>query len=176
MWKKIFLGLLAAAALLVVVVVAVGYLLPEEHVASVTAEIGRPPEEVWAVLTDFAAHPAWREDLKQVERLPERAGLAVWREESGFGPLAYEVDELEPPRRFVTRIADPDLPFSGTWTYEIVPAGGGCRVTITERGRIPNPLFRFVSRFVMGHTATMEQYLGFLERHFGEDGTVQPAG
>jgi hypothetical protein len=30
---------------------------------------------------------------------------------------------------------------------------------ITEDGEVYNPVFRFVSRFVMGHTATMDKYL-----------------
>ncbi len=32
-------------------------------------------------------------------------------------------------------------------------------VTITERGSVYNPIFRFMSRFIFGHTATVEAYL-----------------
>jgi hypothetical protein len=41
------------------------------------------------------------------------------------------------------------------------------RVTITERGWVSNPLFRFVSRFIMGQTSSMETYLRSLGKHFG---------
>jgi hypothetical protein len=43
---------------------------------------------------------------------------------------------------------------------------------ITEDGEIRNPIFRFVARFFLGYTATMEAYLRDLGRRFGE--TVQP--
>ena len=69
-------------------------------------------------------------------------------------------------RRLVTRIADTGLPFGGQWTYELVPDGEGTRLTITEDGEVYNPLFRFVSRFVMGHTATIERYLDDVEKRF----------
>jgi hypothetical protein len=46
-------------------------------------------------------------------------------------------------------------------------------VTITERGLVGNPIFRFVSRFVIGQTATMDSYLRALGKRFGEE--VTPA-
>ena len=45
------------------------------------------------------------------------------------------------------------------------------RVTITERGWVSNPIFRFVSRFVMGHTSTLDAYLRALGKHFGSEPT-----
>ena len=42
-------------------------------------------------------------------------------------------------------------------------------VTITERGSVRNPLFRFVSRFIMGHTASIDLYLRALGEHFGSE-------
>jgi hypothetical protein len=67
----------------------------------------------------------------------------------------------------VTRIADSKLPFGGTWAYEIVPASNSCTLTITEDGEVYNPLFRFVSRFVIGHTATLDGYLKALSTKLG---------
>ena len=61
------------------------------------------------------------------------------------------------------RIADPDLPFGGTWTYELKPDGGGTQLVITERGEVYNPIFRFMSRFVFSHTATMERFVASLK-------------
>ena len=57
----------------------------------------------------------------------------------------------------VTRIADPHLPFGGTWTYEIAPTETGSTLTITEKGEVYNPVFRFVSRYLQGYTATHRQ-------------------
>ena len=85
-----------------------------------------------------------------------------------------EVIEFLPPRRFSLRIADPKLPFGGTWTYELRTADGGTLVTITENGEIGNPVMRFLSRFVFGQTSTMEGYLRALGRKYGETVTPTP--
>ncbi len=43
----------------------------------------------------------------------------------------------------------------------------GTRLTITENGEVYNPIFRFMSRFVFGHTATMDQFLSDLKKRVG---------
>lgn len=82
-------------------------------------------------------------------------------------------DEERAPSLLVGRIASTDVPFGGTWTFQVAPDGSGARVTITERGWVSNPIFRFVSRFVIGETATMDTYLRALGKRFGEK--VSPA-
>jgi hypothetical protein len=42
----------------------------------------------------------------------------------------------------------------------------GTELTITENGEVYNPLFRFVSRFIMGHAATIEKYQRDVAAHF----------
>jgi hypothetical protein len=86
-------------------------------------------------------------------------GVPRFREEGKDGSILFEIVEKVPPRRFVTRIADKSLPFGGRWIYEITPMAMGSELRITEEGEVYNPLFRFVSRFVMGHTATIDAYL-----------------
>ena len=41
-------------------------------------------------------------------------------------------------------------------------AEGGSDLTITEDGEVHNVIFRFMSRFVFGHTATMDTFLNHL--------------
>ena len=91
--------------------------------------------------------------------LPVRADPPRWVEHGSNGDIAFESVERDPPRRLVTRIADRSLPFGGTWTYELTPAGSGTRLRITEHGEVFNPVFRFMSRFVFGHTATIDRFL-----------------
>jgi hypothetical protein len=72
----------------------------------------------------------------------------------------------------VARIANPKLPYGGSWTYEVsAAADGGTMLRITEQGEVYNPIFRFVSRFFLSNTKTMEIYLNALGKKFGE--TVQ---
>jgi uncharacterized protein YndB with AHSA1/START domain len=152
---------------LVLLVVIVGSLLPRDHVATMSARIGGSPAAVWTVLTDPASFPAWRSDVSRVEMLAPTAHGASWREYSRNGTITMEVDAAEPPRQLMTRIADRTLPFGGTWEYRIEPEGDAAsRVTITERGSVYNPVFRFMSRFVLGHTATMQTFLRSLGKKF----------
>lgn len=92
--------------------------------------------------------------------MPSRAGIDVWQEVYADGEtLILETTERVPPARLVRTIADPDAMFSGRWEYQLAPTGTGSRLTITEHGRVPNPFFRFVARFLIGHTATVEAFL-----------------
>lgn len=56
----------------------------------------------------------------------------------------------------------------------IVPDGSGSRLTITENGEIYNPVFRFVSRYVIGQTSTIDKYLTDLAPRLGESYNSSP--
>lgn len=169
------LGTLGVLVLLVVIVCAIGYMLPKSHVASVSAHFAAPADSIWTSLTDVAAFPTWRPGVARVELLPDENGQRGWREIAKHDAVTYRVVESAPPRRLVTRIADQNLPYGGSWTYELTPDGSGTRLTITENGEVYNPVFRFVSRFIMGHTATMEGVLQSLGKKHGETVSREPA-
>ena len=156
---------LGALAVFVTAVAVVGLLLPRDHVETRSATLAASPEPVFAAIADVGGYAAWRRSLSAVEVLPPVDGRARWIEVSGGDRIAMEQIERSAPRRLVTRIADPDLPFGGTWTFELAPVGSGTRLTITERGEIRNPIFRAVARFVFGYGATMETYLHELAAH-----------
>ena len=166
---KIVLWIVVGLAALLLLVTLIGWLLPKEHVVTRAARFHQKPEAIWKAVTDVDAMPAWREGLKGVKRLPDVNGLPAWIEQTSAGDIALEIAESNPPRRMVSRIADPKLPFGGTWAYEIAPTAEGATLRITENGYVTNPLFRFLSRFVFGHAATMETYLKSLAKKFGEE-------
>ena len=168
-WVLSIAGLLVAVLL---IVCAIGYMLPKSHVASASARFAASPDSLWTSLTDVAAFPKWRPALARVELLPDENGQRGWRELGNHDAVTYRVVESVPPRRLVTRIADKNLPFGGSWTYDLAPDGSGTRLTITENGEVYNPIFRFASRFIMGYTATMESMLRALGSKHGE--TVTP--
>jgi ribosome-associated toxin RatA of RatAB toxin-antitoxin module len=141
------------------VVVIVGWLLPVKHEASRSAQFKQSPEQLYATVSDVGDYASWFEGVSRIEMLDATNGRIRFREHMNTGPVVMEVVEASPPHRFVTAIADPDQPFAGTWTFEITPAPGGSRLTITERGEIYNPIFRFMAKFVFGYTSTMESYL-----------------
>ena len=168
-WALIAIGVVVAAVVLVIVV---GALLPRDHVATLSARIAAPPAAVWATITDPADFTTWRPDVTRIELIGSTPNGPSWREYSRHGAITMVIDVAESPRRLVTRIADENLPYGGRWEYEIEPDGpSASRVTITERGSVYNPLFRFVSRFVMGHTQSIDAYLRALGKHFGSEPT-----
>jgi hypothetical protein len=60
----------------------------------------------------------------------------------------------------VVTIDTEDLPFGGSWVYELEPTGdGGTVVTLTENGIVRDPFFRVASRFFFDPTSTMKIYL-----------------
>lgn len=157
-WHWPLIALLVVFAL-GLVAYAVGARLPARHAATVSAHIDAPPDRVWALLTDVERFPAWRPDVEAVTRLEDADGRPAWRESLGTGTLTFETVSADSAARLVVRIADEDLPFGGTWTYELEPDAGGTRLTITEDGEIHNPLFRFMSRYVFGHDTTIRTYI-----------------
>ena len=168
-------------AVLVASIVAIGFALPEKHVAARTARYRASPAEVWTAITDVSAFPSWRRDVKSVEQLEPVNGHPSWRELGSDGAITYRVVASTPPSpgptgRLVTRIADETLPFGGEWEYEVSPDGTGSRLTITERGEVYNPFFRFMSRFVFGHTMTIDAYLRDLRSRLGEPDSAESGG
>ena len=165
-WFLIVVGVIAA---LIAVVAIIGSLMPKGHSASRTTVINKPPEVLWQTMTDCASFPQWRADVKSVEVISDRDGHRVWREDGKNGKVTLETVEANPPSRLVLGIADPDLPFGGTWTYDLQASGSGSRVTITEDGEVYNPIFRFMSRVFFSPTASIETYLKALGKKYGED-------
>jgi Polyketide cyclase / dehydrase and lipid transport len=166
---KIVLWVFVVLVGVLILITLIGWLLPKNHVATRIGCYRQSPEVIWKAITDVDAMPSWREGLKSVQHLPDRNGLPVHLEITSSGKLPMETIEMTPLQKLVTRIADPKLPFGGTWTFEIAPATDGATLRITERGYVANPFFRFMSRFVFSQTSTMESYLKSLAKKFGEE-------
>jgi hypothetical protein len=153
----------AAIALLSLIVVVVGYNLPKAHTAARTVRVSLPPDALYAVLSDVDRYPTWRRSVKSLVRTPDREGRPAWVEETGGMKIPMYFERMDKPSLLVARIADPSLPFGGTWTYRIAPAAGGSDLTITEDGEVYNPIFRFMSRFVFGYYKTMDEFIKQLQ-------------
>jgi len=158
---KILVMLAVIIAAVIVIVVVVGALLPTRHIATRSTFIKASPEQVF----DLIAGPQdWRTDLKDYS-VVDRDGRHFSRQTDKHGQtITYERVEFTPPSLLKTRIADKNLPFGGGWTWRLQAQNGGCLVAITEDGEIYNPVFRFVSRFVLGYTRTIDNYLARLAK------------
>lgn len=166
-WLGIVLGVLVA---LVVIVVIIGYMLPKTHVAVSSAQFHKPAADLFRTITDVATAATWRKDVERIEMLPANGNRIAWREVSNGDVVNYEGEIVRAPQpgvpgRFISRIVSKDLPYGGEWIIDVSMNGDVSVVTVTENGEVYNPIFRFVSKYVMGHTATIDGYLRALGAH-----------
>jgi hypothetical protein len=130
------LWIVGSLALLVALLAIAGAMLPKKHMASRSTRVALPPAALYPILVQMA----------QASKVPVR------------------LERQEPPSLLVARIADPKLPFGGTWTYRIVPAGADAsELTITEDGEVYNVIFRFMARFVFGYYGTIDAFIKDLQ-------------
>jgi hypothetical protein len=128
---------------------------------------------VWSTIRNLSAATTWWPDLTVSERLADVNGKERWHQKGARFDMVAEITEVVPPTRMTNLIvSQPGDPFGGRWIYLLAPAEGGTRVTVTEDGWVSNVIFRFMSRFVMGHYMTIDRYLVALGKKFGE--RVQP--
>lgn len=168
LWIGAVLAVLAGLAALVALI---GSRLPVRHHGTRKARFRASPEALYAVL---AGPPDWRTGVKAFGVLPEEGGRKRWWEGDDHGhKVAYELVQDAPPRRMAVRLADPGLPFSGTWTFDIAPVEGGSELRVSEDGEIHSSIYRFLARFVVGYTASIETYLRDLGVKFGESVKIE---
>jgi hypothetical protein len=153
-WLRILVAVIISAVVLMFII---GAMLPQQHLATASADFNATPEAVWSIVADIDDAPSWRKDLSEMVM----TGETTFREVTHDGDtVEYQIEEAIPAERFVTRIISPGLPYAGSWTYEFrANDSGGCTLRITERGEVFNPMFRFLSKYAFGHSATMEHYL-----------------
>lgn len=168
---KIALIVIGVLVLLILAVVGIGYLLPVKHTASRAASFHAAPERLFSLIT---GPQNWRPDVVKCEPVSGNGGGNFQRETTRNGEtLTYELLDLDPPKSLKRRIATTGLPYSGKWTFSLQPSSGATTVRITEDGEVYNPIFRFMSRFVFGQTATIDAYLRALGK--ATDDNVQIA-
>lgn len=161
---KYILIVLGIVFLIPVAIWIIGSFLPQSHTETVTEKFSASPEEIYSLITDVKSFPAWRSNVERVEVLNDDESNILWREYySDDDPLSFRIIESTQSQRLVTEIADENLPFGGRWTFDIVPQQEGTSLTITEDGEVYNPIFRFVSTFIIGHDKTIRQYMTDLE-------------
>ena len=169
-WILIVLGILV---FILVAIALAGAMLPQEHTVTRSIVLKQSPEMLWAVITDHANEPKWRTDVESVTRLADRNGREMVEEKYKKGDtMKIETVESQPPTRLVRDVVDNPI-FSGRWTYELTQENGGTRVSITEHGSVPNPVFRLVSRFVIGQTTSLDRFLTALAGKFGEKAEIK---
>ncbi|HKO98301.1 MAG TPA: SRPBCC family protein [Pyrinomonadaceae bacterium] len=170
--KKLLLIIAGVIVAVVLGVVTLGLLTPANHQVSRTLKTRQAPQAVWDTINDHANEPKWRDDIASVTAAGEQNGKPVWQEAYKDGnTLKLATTVSTPPNRMTREIAE-EGPFSGRWEIDITPTPEGSDVKITEIGNVSNPVFRVISKYVIGHTYQMEKYLTSLAKKFGEQPNI----
>ena len=162
---KVILAVVGIVIFAGLTVFAIGATLPVDHSVSVTGTVAAPPAKVFAIITDIAAGPTWRHEVKSVQVLPKDNSRDVWIENLGGGMtmhfLALTTAPPGPNGRGVRKIETDDPSYGGSWTYELTPGPTPNTTTlkITEDGYIKPPLYRFVTAYITGPTKSLKDYL-----------------
>lgn len=163
---KILFILIGAIVLIILLVVVTGYLLPKHHIATRAAAYTATPEQLFQYI---AGPQNWRPDVLSSELDDGPNGQHILRESTRDGAhMTYEITASVFPKSLTRRILGKNLPFDGSWTYTLAPTASGTIVRITEDANIYNPVFRFMSRFILGYTGTMDKYLQALGQATGQ--------
>lgn len=97
-----------------------------------TIEIAAPTAKVWAALVDVERWPDWTASMEKVERLgdgPFGLGSEVRIKQPKFPALAWKVTAFDPGTYFAWHASSRGV--STTAGHRVVPAEGGCTVTLT---------------------------------------------
>ena len=168
---KIVLIVAGVVFLPIAAVVVVGALLPKRHVVSRSAVFHASRERLFELI---AGSQELRPEVKTCELISEPGGREFQKETSKRGEtVLYELQSIHLPQSIVRRIATENLPYGGSWSFTLQPSGRETVVRITEDGEVYNPIFRFVSKFVIGHTATIDTYLQSMAAAVGEQIAIQ---
>jgi len=162
-------GIVVAALLVAgLVVYLVGRSQPERHTASIRFSVPQPRPAVWAALTDYATMPQWWPAVKatRLESRPDGT-VITWNTDPRGQVIGFRTREERAPARLVREIVGDDLPFGGTWTYELAEENGGTAITITEDGFVKPPFFRGMMKLFMKPDATMRDFAQHFTAHLG---------
>jgi hypothetical protein len=151
-----------ALAFIFLVLTGIGTSLPIDHHASCSASFDGAQNNLFAEIADDTSSIRWRTDISRAVIVSGGGPTAVWRETDSHGnTLVYRTTGYVYGQKLARTIDYvPGMPFAGTWTYSFSSAAAGkTLVSITEDGKIYNPFFRFLSRYVFGYDQRMQTYL-----------------
>ncbi len=168
--KKLVYLLLLLLPLVAFGVYGYGKNLPESYEVERSAVYDQPIASVWQAITDYEKLPGWSEHIEKVERQEDQEGQPVWRFYSRDGHyMDIAIVKAEEPAVFVSRIVETDMPFGGSWSFQLLKKDEETtQVSLKEEGIVPSPFWRLVLNFVMGQDMMVTQYLTELGKKFGE--------
>jgi hypothetical protein len=155
------LAIMSAIAAAIIALLVGGLVTPATYRVARRIHLRRHAHEVRALLADISAYEQW---------LPSATSLV---------PMAPgPTDAPDDAQGLTLQATDDDTRAQWLWSWEVHAGGAGadCRVTLTERGRVGNPVLRFVAA-LRGHGSHAERTLRALAEHCDEfDVAVEHVG
>ena len=155
------LAIMATIAAAIIALLVGGLVTPATYRVARRIHLRRHANEVHALLADISAYEQW---------LPSATSLV---------PMAPGPTDAPGDAEGITiQATDDDTRAQWQWSWEVDGGGAGahCRVTLTERGRVGNPVLRFVAA-LRGHGSHAERTLRALAEHCDEfDVAVEHVG
>ena len=167
------MSLVGVLVILASLAIGIGLTLPRDYSFTRRIVISQPPDVVWRTIRDISGEQNWRQNLRTVERLPDRNGRETWRLRDNEGQtVVLEVVESLPSQRLALEYEG--RPGIGTigWTIEIQPLANDSQVMLVQRSTFYPRTYRFLARFVYG-TSFADDFLKSLARKFGDPEVVQ---
>ncbi len=172
--KLIFLALLLLFCSSLFSVFWIGARQPLEHRVSLQTELPLDADSLWNVLADLRGHPAWRPEITVVQVMSEDSSGLVYREflDDREG-MRFRVEERVPGKRWVVRNISADYPVDQLWSWKLEEIPGGCRVTLTEEGRIRSTTLRYYFSRVAGYDSQIRLRLQQLMQGLGLEAEIR---
>jgi len=148
------LAIMAAIAAGLIALVVGGLVTPADYRVVRRIRLARGAHDVRALLADITAYEQWAPSPTTIERT---------------SPTVVNADT--DPDVIALRVTDDDTKAQLHWEWRIDAEGPSqperCSVTLTERGRVGNPVIRFFAA-LRGNGANAERTLRALAEHFDE--------
>ena len=140
------LVIMAAIAASLIALVVGGLVTPAEYRVVRRVRLRHHADELRALLTDLTAYEQWAPAPTTIEPLPGSDAETI-----------------------VLQVINDDTGAQLQWIWRIDTDGAQRVVTLTESGRVGNPVLRFFAAF-RGHGGNAERMLRALAEHLGEFG------
>jgi len=138
------LVIMAAIAASLIALVVGGLVTPADYSAVRRIRLQRDAHDVRALLSDLSAYEQWAPSPSTIER--RNAGDA---------------------QTIVLHVIDDDTKSERRWEWRIEPDVAQSVITLTESGRVGNPVIRFFAA-LRGHGGGAERTLRALAEHYDE--------
>jgi len=140
------LVIMAAIAASLIALVVGGLVTPADYRTVRRMRLQRDAHDIRALLTDLAAYEQWSPSPSTIQRQDTGDAQAI-----------------------VLQVTDDDTKSVRQWEWRIDPDVAASIITLTESGRVGNPVIRFFAA-LRGHGSGAERTLRALAEHYDEIG------